>query len=76
MNKKRFFHLVRTKDASGVSGTGIVAEGCEFSNGKVAVAWVSGINSVIVYDSVADVEKIHGHGGATQIVWDNVKALA
>ncbi len=68
----RTFVLYRHEDVSGVSGTGIVAEGTAFSNGKVAVAWGGRANapSVIVYNSVADVEKVHGHDGKTEIQWD------
>lgn len=64
------FMLVRDEDESGVSGTGDVAEVVRFSNGKVAVGFVNapnsptpGISSLIIYDSLADVERIHGHGG-------------
>lgn len=32
------FHLVRKEDASGVSGTGHVAEGIMFSDGKVVIS--------------------------------------
>ena len=63
------FYLNRLIDVSGVSGTGIVAEGVQFENGKCALAWLTESPSVAVYDSLADVEKIHGHQGDTQIVW-------
>ncbi len=33
------FHLVRTEDESGVSGTGYVAEGVIFSNGWCVLRW-------------------------------------
>lgn len=67
----RYFVMERAEDVSGISGTGVVAEVVEFSNGKCVVAWdasKSGVPSVIVYDSLEDVDKIHGHGGATRIV--------
>lgn len=63
------FHLHRVKDISGVSGVGTVAEGVEFSNGKVALAWHSSYKSIAIYDSIKDVETIHCHGGFTQIIW-------
>lgn len=69
------FHLVRMEDESGVSGTGIVGEGVVFSNGKVALTWLSGINSVLIYDSVSDLDKIHGHQGKTRVVYNEVKVL-
>ena len=65
----RLFHLVRTEDVSGVSGTGIVAEGIQFSTGKCVLAWVTKYISVAVYDSIEELEAIHGHDGRTKIVW-------
>jgi len=67
----RRFHFLRLKDASGVSGVGIVAEGILFSNGKVALEWLSSHASTAIYDSIADVELIHGHEGMTKIVFDD-----
>lgn len=67
----RRFHFERLKDASGVSGCGRVAEGVIFSNGKVALEWLSNHASTGLYDSIDDVEYIHGHEGSTQIVFDD-----
>lgn len=64
------FWLERIEDASGVSGMGIVAESVQFTNGKCALAWVTQYQSVAVYDTLGDVEKIHGHDGKTLIVWE------
>jgi hypothetical protein len=63
------FQLRRTEDETGVSGTGIVAEGVEFDNGKVALTWLANpmLTSVAVYDRMDDVILIHGHGGKTRI---------
>ena len=55
-----------------MSGTGCVAQGVEFDNGKCALTWLSEISSVAVYDKIEDIEKIHGHGGKTQIVFTAV----
>lgn len=65
----RRFTLVRDEDVSGVSGTGVVAEGVEFTNGKVVVRWLSERASTVVWDTLADAEAIHGHGGKTKVVW-------
>lgn len=65
---KRFV-LDRRVDQTGVSGTGVVAEGVQFDNGKCAVAWLSRYQSVTVYDSIDEVEIIHGHDGKTVIDW-------
>ena len=68
----RMFVLQRDEDETGVSGTGMVAEGVEFSDGRVAMRWMTATSSTAVYDSMDDIETIHGHGGKTQIVWVQV----
>jgi hypothetical protein len=65
----RRFTLDREVDITGVSGIGRVAEGVEFSNGKCALTWLTGVSSVAVYDSMSDLERIHGHGGSTKITY-------
>jgi hypothetical protein len=60
---------MRTEDESGISGTGQVAEGVLFSNGWVALCWLSQRASVALYASMDDVEAIHGHDGKTTIVF-------
>lgn len=68
----RRFHLQREQDVSGISGTGRVAEGVEFSDGSAVVRWIAGEHrSTVVWADIASVEAIHGHGGATRIVWDD-----
>jgi hypothetical protein len=64
------FELHRQVDHTGVSGTGIVAEGVQFGDGRVAMRWTwSEHASTVVWDSVDDAMKIHGHDGATRVVW-------
>lgn len=65
----RRFLLVRTEDVSGVSGVGTVAEGILFSTGKAVLAWVTRYRSVAIYDSIEELEAIHGHDGRTKIEW-------
>lgn len=65
----RRFQLHRTVDETGISGTGLVAEGAEFGDGRCVIRWTVDVNSTAVYDSLDDVVKIHGHGGKTQVVW-------
>lgn len=70
----RTFVLRRNEDVTGLSGTGDVAEGVVFNSGKVAVAWdptktLAKVVSVVILDSIEDVEKLHGHDGKTEIVW-------
>jgi hypothetical protein len=64
------FILHRNEDVSGVSGIGVVAEGVEFSDGKVALRWITGEHrSTVMWDSVDSVERIHGHDGRTVVIW-------
>jgi hypothetical protein len=66
----RRFHLYRHADETGVSGTGIVAEGVQFQDGVVSMRWcVKPARSTTSYDNVPDVTTIHGHDGKTEIVW-------
>jgi len=65
----RQFHLHRDEDESGVSGTGVVAEGVMFTNGKCVLSWLTTHTSVAVYDNVETVLNIHGHAGKTRLVW-------
>ena len=64
----RVFHLVRHEDISGVSGTGVVAQVVEFSNGRAVVNWTRPPHATTVYLSLEDLMSVHGHGGATKLV--------
>ena len=64
------FHLKRIQDESGVSGTGWVAEGVQFANGKCVVNWLTRHTSTTVFDSIETVKQIHGHNGKTIVVFD------
>ena len=66
----RVFHLERTTDVTGVSGTGKVASGVEFDDGTCVLRWETHTNSTVFYQSIEDLEKIHGHDGATLVVFD------
>jgi hypothetical protein len=74
MTKLRRFELHRDTDATGVSGTGVVAEGVAFTDGTVALRWRGDWpTSVVFHDrGVEAVRHIHGHGGATRLVWLDV----
>lgn len=65
----RRFYLKRVVDHSGISGTGRVAEGVEFSTGWVALTWLTAVTSMAFYPSLDAVRAIHGHGGATEVVF-------
>jgi hypothetical protein len=72
-------------DVSGVSGEGVVADGmmfddpwsvdlpdgrqAKYSPGWCLVRWRGERASTSLWRSVDDLAAIHGHGGATRIVW-------
>lgn len=66
----RAFLLIRDEDETGISGTGVVAEGVEFSDGRVVLRWQTHGNShhsTVVWDDIESVVAIHGHGGRTWV---------
>lgn len=66
----RVFVLRREEDVTGVSGTGVVAEGIEFADGRVALRWCVGEHrSTVAWDSIDAVRAIHGHDGKTRVEW-------
>lgn len=65
----RRFQLIRREDETGISGTGVVAYGVLFPDGKAVLRWDTKVNSTVFYDSVADLDAIHGHGGKTVVHW-------
>lgn len=67
----RKFYLNREEDVSGVSGTGRIAEGVLLNNGWVALEWNSPHKCVEIWQSLAEMETVHGHGGKTQVIWLN-----
>jgi hypothetical protein len=67
----RRFVLERDVDVSGLSGTGVVADGVVFPDGIVALHWRGDWpTSVVFYErGISAVLHLHGHGGATRIEW-------
>jgi hypothetical protein len=72
----KLFHLYRVEDQSGVSGTGPVVEGVEFTNGWCALRWVTGNSTLCFYPSLEQVEAIHGHGGKTELIVHDFEPLS
>lgn len=68
-SQMRRFLLRRKEDISGVSGTGVVAEGIRFSNGQAVLHWLTQLSSVAVYHSVDVLVQVHGHDGSTILEW-------
>lgn len=67
----RRFYVWRGEDVSGVSGVGRVAWGCRFPDGATVMRWcVPGKPAGLTfYESVAELEEVHGHDGRTIVVW-------
>ena len=65
----RRFHLLRDIDETGISGTGRVAEGVQFSDGMCALRWCTEVPSTGAYRNIEDLVAIHGHSGKTRVVW-------
>lgn len=67
----RTFTLRRDTDVTGVSGTGDVAEGVQFSDGVVVIRWRGVHASTVTWASIDSALAIHGHDGKTQIIWND-----
>lgn len=65
----RRFQIVRFEDVSGVSGTGVVAEGVRFWTGQCIVCWLSETSSLCIHRSIATVRAVHCHGNKSAVVW-------
>lgn len=65
--RPRRFQLVRREDVSGMSGTGIVAEGIKFRDGKCAYRWLTAPGTTQIAESPHDIQHIHGHNGRTEL---------
>lgn len=69
------FRVVRDLDVSGVSGTGVVAEGAQFSDGWAVTHWLDQApmwepkTDVWHHKGTGPITKVHGHGGSSRIVW-------
>lgn len=65
----KYFILKRIEDETGISGTGIVAEGIVWSDGTVAYRWLTKTPTTVIIDTVENVETIHGHDGKTKLIF-------
>ncbi len=61
------FDLIRRTDATGVSGTGRVAEGVVFNDGTSILRWLTEHRSTAIYESARKLLAIHGHGGQSEL---------
>ena len=69
MTTPRRFYLHRVTDITGVSGTGRVADGILWTDGSADIRWLGDRPSAVHWDRFEDALAVHGHGGATHIVW-------
>lgn len=65
----RRFQLYRREDVSGVSGTGVVADGVMWPDGTASLKWRGPDSSVVFWLSVKSMLTIHGHDGKTVVLW-------
>lgn len=68
-NHLRRFVLQRDRDDTGVSGTGVVAEGVVLTDGRVVLRWLGERSSIVMWDDLSNVMAVHGHSGATRLRW-------
>lgn len=67
----RLFHLQRDTDITGASGTGRVADGVLWPDRTVTLRWRGEMPSTVNWSELAHAEAVHGHDGATRIVFDD-----
>jgi hypothetical protein len=66
----RPFRLERDEDVSGISGTGVVAEGTQFSDGTVVLRWLGVWPSTVIWPNITAAKAVHSHDGKTRFVWE------
>jgi len=71
MTSIKCFYLKRINDVSGTSGTGIVAIGGILPSGKCILEWTSSEITETIFESIDQIERIHGHGGKTLVIMGN-----
>ena len=65
----RRFKLIRTVDETKISGTGHIADGVVFDNGRVVLNWKGPNSSTTIFPIMSDMLAVHGHGGTTKPQW-------
>lgn len=61
----RRFMMLRRIDETGVSGTGHIADGVLFEDGKVVIRWRTATPGTTLFDSLEHAKAVHGHDGKT-----------
>jgi hypothetical protein len=66
----RSFLLVRHRDVSNVSGTGVVAEGTEWTDGSASLRWRGEHATTTFFETgLRSILAVHGHDGQTEIMF-------
>jgi hypothetical protein len=68
----RRFELHRQTDVSGVSGTGIVADGVLWEDGSATIRWRGDRPSIVHWQDIEHAHSVHSHGGFTEFVFLDV----
>ena len=63
------FSIYRKGETGSVPGRRAVAEGVRFSNGKVALAWLTASPSIVVYDSMDAMDVEVRKDVSNEILW-------
>ena len=69
MSEVKCFYLDRKIGPTGVSGTGVVAQGVQFTDGTVVVRWLGEHRTTTVHPCIETVVAVHCHKGQTLIRW-------
>jgi hypothetical protein len=66
----RRFVLARHEDITGLSGTGIIAEGVAWTGGPAFLHWLTDYEAFVQWPGGIDaILAVHGHQGATVVRW-------
>jgi hypothetical protein len=63
----RDFILIRDKDITDKSGTGVVAEGVVFTDGFAILKWLREPYALGIYETLEALISVHGHEGNTHV---------
>ena len=67
----KLFNIERKEDNSGLSGTGVVAQGVQFDDGLCVVRWLGKLHSTVMYDNIEAVQTIMCSHSKSQLVMLN-----
>lgn len=63
------FYLLRHEDLHGHSGVGVVAVGVQLPSGKCVMEWLSQEVTETIFESAAQIVRLHSHDGRTELIW-------